>query len=725
MTILRGAAVACVLAACPPTVLAGNATVPLTATSPYPTIENLSLVWEITGDDNANGVVAVRYRKSGGEAWRQGLPLFRIPAGSNDDDTVNPTYGAWRNKHAGSILDLEPGTTYEIELTLTDPDGGGTVQALTATTRPVPRAAASSTVVHVTPATFAARLSAAEPGQILLLGAGTYPAFALTRSGTSALPLVIRGESAAAVTFDGTVNLDDQQWVHLENVTVQGAIRLDGGRNMAVRGCTVHSSGNGIDAEMGERIPENNYIADNDVRGPCQFTNDQLSSSGCDAGEGIIITGPGNVVCYNHVQGFRDDLTHMEADEAYDQQSNDFYGNDVEQATDDAIEADSSMGNVRVLRNRITNAFDGISSQPGLGGPTYLIRNVMYNVLYTPFKLHNGTVGDVILHNTVVKNGDGFMCASGATVSRLYMRNNLIIGGKGGGTYGCCGNGSGMVLDDTDHNFDATCTLDYDGYGAIGIAGFTGRVAGVSFESLADLQSRTTEKHAVQVDMGVFAATVTHPQEAFPSPLYSPPDLRPRAGGAAIDRGLVLPGVNDGFSGSAPDLGAYEAGSALPWYGPRPAECVSDGDCVAPPACHAATGATCGGGTCSYPVTASAACDDGNGCTSGDQCNGAGACQGGTWICTTPQCSGGAVTAACSCGSSTVASGYCCGGVPQASACACTTPPCGPGPSGEDGVGAGCSGATTERAGWSMVGVVAITLAAWRFRRRGAPAARR
>jgi hypothetical protein len=31
----------------------------------------------------------------------------------------------------------------------------------------------------------------------------------------------------------------------------------------------------------------------------------------------------------------------------------------------------------------------------------------------------------------------------------------------------------------------------------------------------------------------------------------------------------VLPNVNDGFSGKAPDLGALELGQQLPVYGPR------------------------------------------------------------------------------------------------------------------------------------------------------------
>jgi hypothetical protein len=53
----------------------------------------------------------------------------------------------------------------------------------------------------------------------------------------------------------------------------------------------------------------------------------------------------------------------MEYDEAYQQVSIDICNNDIEQATDDAIEADSAMGNVRVFRNRITNCFVGISAR--------------------------------------------------------------------------------------------------------------------------------------------------------------------------------------------------------------------------------------------------------------------------------------------------------------------------------------------------------------------------
>ena len=40
--------------------------------------------------------------------------------------------------------------------------------------------------------------------------------------------------------------------------------------------------------------------------------------------------------------------------------------------------------------------------------------------------------------------------------------------------------------------------------------------------------------------------------------------------GPAVDAGVALPNINDGFTGAAPDLGAWELGKKPPHYGPRP-----------------------------------------------------------------------------------------------------------------------------------------------------------
>ena len=72
------------------------------------------------------------------------------------------------------------------------------------------------------------------------------------------------------------------------------------------------------------------------------------------------------------------------------------------------------------------------------------------------------------------------------------------------------------------------------------------------------------------VDVDVFVHAPL-PDRTDPQRLYRPADLdfSLRPGSAAIDRGVALPTINDGYAGKAPDLGAYELGSEPPHYGPR------------------------------------------------------------------------------------------------------------------------------------------------------------
>ncbi len=569
---------------------AQDATTPGPVTIPHPTVENLSIEWAITGDDNEDGVVSVRFREAGESVWRTGLPLRRVPAGSAEGFS-------WSNRHAGSLFDLVPGTSYEIELSLVDPDGGDSTQMVSAATRPIPQAPPDATERPVTPATLASVIADAAPGDILLLADGTYAELDLQASGTPDQPIVIRAENRGAAIIDSEISLIGRSHVFLEGLTVNGRVRLNDTVGMVVRECTINTTGSGIVAQ-GDGT-EDSYFCDNRVIGSTPFEDAALGANGDNIGEGIQIAGPGTVICYNYVRGFRDAISTMEDSEAVDQFSIDIYNNDIEVGADDAIEADFTMGNVRVMRNRIRNSYVGISGQPTLGGPSYFIRNVMLNVVYSPFKLHRGSVGDVAFHNTVVKSGDAFACYAGVTWSYALFRNNLFIGGTGGGTYGGYSNGSGRVAQLVDA--DSTCDFDFDGYGSIGTGSFTGSIGDVRFDGLAELQSRTTEAHAVEVDMSVFAADVTFPASG-PFPELTAGDLRILDGSAAVDRGTPLANVNDGFAGTAPDLGAYEAGSLLPHYGPR-----WDG-----PA------AECGNGV----REGTEECDDGNR-TSGDGCTAA------------------------------------------------------------------------------------------------------
>jgi hypothetical protein len=337
-------------------------------------------------------------------------------------------------------------------------------------------------------------------------------------------------------------------------------VRLNDGRDLAFIKNTVNTTSDGIVAYT---RAEDCYFADNTVTGATQWNVGALGVNGANVGEGILVTGPGHVIEHNRVKGFRDGISLLEEGEADDQFSIDIVENDISECADDGVESDFCFHNCRTVRNRFTNVFMAMSSQPSLGGPTYFIRNAAYNVILSAFKLQRSSVGDVVLHNTVVKNGDAFAIYTDEPIERALFRNNLMIGGPGG-TYNGYSNGSGRVMDLVP--IQPSCDLDFDALGST-TGMFTGKLGAVRFNSLAELKAMTKEMHARAVDLSVFAATVTVPSSPFPALPVA--DLRPKPGGAAIDAAEVISNVSDVFAGGAPDVGAYEAGASLPRYGPR------------------------------------------------------------------------------------------------------------------------------------------------------------
>lgn len=527
--------------------VAQNATTAGATSAPAPTMQHLSLEWAISGDANQNGVVSVRFRAQGAPAWRIGMPLRRVPAGSNQGFN-------WANRHSGSLFGLQPATTYDIELTLVDPDGGNAQQTLAASTRAVPAPHVGGALRPATPVTLASVLAQAQPGDIVELGTGTYPAFTLDRDGSAGLPLTLRGLPGAVI--DGELGLFFRQHVILQNLTVNGRIRYNGSSDLAILGCTINARqtigiGDGI---VGYLRSERVYIAGNTVNGVTPWAEAAFGVNGDNFGEGILVTGPGHVITGNRVRGFRDGISFMEDSEAVDQYSIDVLDNHISESADDGIEADFCFHNCRIVGNRLTNSFIAMSSQPGLGGPTYFVRNQAYNVVHVPFKLYRGSSGDVILHNTVVKTGDGFNAYPGVPIRRAWARNNLFLGGEPG-SYAGFSSGSGRVVDLQDLNTQDS-SLDYNGYGTTR-SDFRGRIGAVSFDSLAQLRALTSEQHAQQVSMTVFATPPAFPQDPLVQRMH--PELALRASSSAVDSGVPIANINDGYAGAAPDLGALEA----------------------------------------------------------------------------------------------------------------------------------------------------------------------
>jgi hypothetical protein len=336
-----------------PTATTAAGTTPGTIRTPNPTIRNVAVEWLISGDSDNDGVVTVRYRPQGTTTWRAGMPLRRTPAGSN-------VGFSWANRHSGSLFDLQPDTTYEVELALRDPDGGCDTRTVSVRTRAVPAPSPTSVVRAVTPSTFASIANSANPGDILDLAAGTYSGFTFSRDGQPGKPIVIRSTAGAVVS--GNIDLFDRHDVHLTGLEVRGRIRYNGSKNLAITRNKVITGSDGI---ITYTRAEDCYIADNVITGSTQWASSSLGVSGNNLGEGILITGPGHVVEHNRVTGFRDGVSLLEESEGVDQWSIDIVENDISVAGDDGVEADFCMHNCRIVRNRFTNVFMAMSRSRG------------------------------------------------------------------------------------------------------------------------------------------------------------------------------------------------------------------------------------------------------------------------------------------------------------------------------------------------------------------------
>ncbi len=256
----------------------------------------------------------------------------------------------------------------------------------------------------------------------------------------------------------------------------------------------------------------------------------------------------------------------------------DIYNNYITNAHDNSIEMDGSMHNIRLMRNMLINsASHPISTQPGVGGPIYWIRNIAYHAPGGSTRLTNGSSGVFYYNNTILTE------TSAGSSSNVHWRNNLMLPE----------NAAPAILSvNTNTNYSSS---DYNGFGlkpgvqpafqwnsppwtvaAVDAnATNTPKLEERKYATFQDYVRETKQdQHSVVLDYDVFvnvpkldAKDLLRVQRLYKA---GDADFRLKPGSAAVDRGTVLPNITDGFAGQAPDLGALELGQPLPIYGPRP-----------------------------------------------------------------------------------------------------------------------------------------------------------
>src|SRR3984893_830542 len=343
----------------------------------------------------------------------------------------------------------------------------------------------------------------------------------------------------------------------------------------------------------------------------------------------VRLYGPGHVVAYNYVANFHDgidietygnpdgshalDGPHYPPREYWDRRpvAIDFYNNYMTNFHDNAFEIDGSMRNVRVMRNMMLNsASHPFCNQPAIGGPIYWIRNIAYHAPGGSTRMTNGAAGVVFYNNTILTE------TTAGSSANVHWRNNLMLGEN---------SAPAIFSVNTNTNYSSS---DYNGFrlnpgAAFSFqwnsppfdvsADYSGMVGGVGgnskgrgataspggaagapvppggggsfgatpgfemrrYATLAEYSKAThQDEHSVLVDYDIFvnvkkldARDLKKVQQLYKA---EDSDFRLKPGSAAVDKGVVLPNITDGFAGKAPDLGALELGQAPPHYGPRP-----------------------------------------------------------------------------------------------------------------------------------------------------------
>jgi hypothetical protein len=150
------------------------------------------------------------------------------------------------------------------------------------------------------------------------------------------------------------------------------------------------------------------------------------------------------------------------------------------------------------------------------------------------------------------------ICCSDAHLLRSIVKNNLWVSVAGGQIWDFGANVKDWRTDFNNDGFDwGSSTAPF-------------RYGGVVYSNLAAFANASgLEMSGRQINRSSCFTTLNVPG---PAPVPIPPQhMTLTASCNAIDAGALLPNINDGFVGGAPDLGAFELGQPLPSYGPRPA----------------------------------------------------------------------------------------------------------------------------------------------------------
>jgi parallel beta-helix repeat protein len=338
---------------------------------------------------------------------------------------------------------------------------------------------------------------------------------------------------------------------HYGRGTYAKALYFDDASDNLVDSCTFTSNdlGIGLKRASHRNVIQNSTFSDTDFDWPWDAVkaDSELETGGVRMYDPM--TGRGTVIRRNTFHDYFDGFGVCPASAAGLTNETDVHDNLVYNAGDDGMETDGQCSNVRIWRNTMHDVLMGISLAPVVTGPVYAVRNVVYrtgvgNNVYTgstfKFNSSDGASGAIFLfHNTgdaALPGNSGLDVRSPGSWTGLYARNNVWAG--------------------TDYavsnaNPDQPIDLDYDDLWTTqtGELAWWSSLADRHLNTLAELQAATgLESHGLNAAPGFVDSTTG--------------DYRPGAASPLVDKGLLIPGVNDDYAGIKPDIGAFEYSGA-------------------------------------------------------------------------------------------------------------------------------------------------------------------
>ena len=477
------------------------------------TFESLGIYWSPPADPGPGGC-PIQFRKAGESAWREGLPLW---------------FDARNRECRGSLVQLEPGAKYEIQL------GSTRFSASTWSERfPVAR-----TVKVKSGKTLEITEGGTPGGYVLYTGDATIDGENSESYNISiAAPYVIvRGLTLKGAKQDAIRLLPGAHDVVIEDNDISGWGRF---RYTNSKGWQI-----GMDMDAGVRAVcnkdwrmERTIVQRNRIHHPRYGANSW--SWGHPAGPQALTyshCGGNHVIRYNEIYSeeghyFNDGIGGEDNFSAigFPNADSDIYGNRISHAWDDAIEAEGGNRNVRIWGNYLDLTATGVASTVTHSGPLYVFRNV-----YARSRKLSERAPDADDRGPFAKAGASQEWGGG----RRYFFHNTVLqpnGNQGAGS-GISGN-TGQPLTNTvsRNNIWQIWKAHWE---SINEAGGGGNDFDYDLYNGKLNAPRGAEKHGIETSQA----------------------------SNGVDRGVRLPNFNDRFVGAAPDIGAQESGAPALQFG--------------------------------------------------------------------------------------------------------------------------------------------------------------